>query len=134
MQDRVKAAFFEWLGSLTVGLLPLIAHGVLHIFGNPIKDWDDNWSADILFISIGNSGFSILSVFSRMRKAASSPLSGDARSVALMAATMVVMFAATALYGMAVSGHATAITIWGAVVTLVASAICSLYFEVALAG
>ena len=49
-------ALCDWIAGLVIGLMPLLAHLILHFGAKPTPDWDDNWSADLLFISITNSG------------------------------------------------------------------------------
>jgi hypothetical protein len=133
MREMVRAACFEWVSVSIVGMLPLIAHAVLHFFATPTRDWDDNWSADVLFIGISNSGLSIVTTFSRMRRTLFKELASSGRYVVLMGLTVTIMFIATALYGVAVSGLGTSLTIWGAVTVSLWSMLCSLFFELALA-
>ena len=129
-----KEAWCDWFAGLVIGLMPLLAHTVLHFGAKPTPDWDDNWSADLLFISISNSGLSAITVFARL-------IGGSVRLETMKPAirivwalTLVCFCLASLLYGAAVSGKGSAHTSTIAVIFLIASAICSLNFELALAA
>src|SRR4051794_21265419 len=55
---EVRAAIGDWVCGLLIGLMPLLAHALFHVAAKPIPDWDENWTGDLLFISISNSGLS----------------------------------------------------------------------------
>jgi hypothetical protein len=134
MEPAVRAAFASWASGLIIGLMPLAAHLALHTFATPVKEWDDNWSADVLFICITTSGLSVVSTFARMnegsvRRATLSLLAGP-----LLAVTLGCFLFAGLLYGMTVSGRANDWTFTGAMFLLVASAVSSLYFDLSLAA
>jgi hypothetical protein len=132
MQPAVRAAFWDWLSGVIIGLMPLMAHLALHHFSKPLPEWDDNWTPDVLVISITSSGFSLVNTFSVMR-AAEKPHSLQDYATLMMAGTIGCFLLAGALYGTAVSGRSNDWTFTGAVGLLFASAISSLYFELALA-
>jgi hypothetical protein len=134
MKPEVRAAFFEWIAGLIIGVTPLLAHGLLHIFADPAHGWDDTWAGDVLFVSITTSGLSAVTVFTRVAKGALTVSLLGSSACVLMAVTMVLFLFAGMLYGVVASGHAREITIWPAIVFLAGSAIVSLYFELTLAA
>lgn len=131
MSPAVKEAFCDWLASLLIGLTPLIAHALLHAFVEPSVAWEDNWSADILFVAITNSGVSVVTVFGRILKPDRIPLSSTAR--VLMAVTAVLFLCSGILYGAVASGHSKN-TIYISIAFLIGSGLTSMYFEMALAN
>jgi hypothetical protein len=134
MKPEVRAAFFEWVAGLIIGVTPLLAHGILHVFADPAHQWEDSWAGDVLFVSITTSGLSAVTVFTRLAKGVLTvPLLGPSSCV-IMAVTLVLFLLAGMLYGVVASGHAREITIWPAVVFLLCSGTASLYFELTLAA
>jgi hypothetical protein len=129
----VRIAWCDWMASMMIGLMPLLCHAVLHIAAKPPADWDDNWSPDLLFISITNSGVVTVTVFTRML--------GDTYSLTSMTPSMrivwglnIVCFAlASMLYGAAVTGMGNQFTGLTSTVFVVFTAFCSLTFELAVA-
>jgi hypothetical protein len=61
MKPEVRAAFFEWVAGLIIGVTPLLAHAILHIFADPAHQWEDSWAGDVLFVSITTSGLRAVS-------------------------------------------------------------------------
>jgi hypothetical protein len=118
---------------MMIGLMPLLCHAVLHFAARPPADWDDNWSPDLLFISITNSGVVTVTVFTRML--------GETYSITSMTPGMrviwglnIVCFAlASMLYGAAVTGMGNNATGLTSVLFVVFTAFCSLVFELAVA-
>ena len=129
----VRIALCDWAASMMIGLMPLLCHAVLHFAAKPPADWDDNWSPDLLFISITNSGVVTVTVFTRML--------GDTYSLASMTPSMrlvwgltIVCFAlASMLYGAAVTGMGNQFTGLTSVMFVIFTAFCSLTFELAVA-
>lgn len=129
----VRVAWCDWAASMMIGLMPLLCHAVLHFAAKPPPDWDDNWSPDLLFISITNSGVVTVTVFTRML--------GDTYSLASLTPSMrlvwgltIVCFAlASMLYGAAVTGMGNQFTGLTSVVFVIFTAFCSLTFELAVA-
>ena len=129
----VRVAWCDWMASMMIGLMPLLCHAVLHVAAKPPADWDDNWSPDLLFISITNSGVVTVTVFTRML--------GDTYSLASMTPSMrivwglnIVCFAlASMLYGAAVTGMGNQFTGLTSAVFVVFTGFCSLTFELAVA-
>ncbi len=130
MQPEIKAACWEWSSGLIIGLTPLLAHAILHMIADPATNWSDNWTADILFVSITNSGLSAVTVFSRSIKGA---LRLSPFCYALMALTLILFLFSGMMYGVVAIGHAKDLTIWPAIAVLFGSAIVSLIFEIAIA-
>lgn len=133
MSHPVRVAWCDWAASMMIGLMPLLCHAVLHFAARPPADWDDNWSPDLLFISITNSGVVTVTVFTRML--------GDTYSITSMTPGMrviwgltIVCFAlASMLYGAAVTGMGNQFTGLTSVVFVAFTAFCSLVFELAVA-
>ncbi len=134
MTSEVKAAFFDWLAGLLIGVTPLLAHAILHIFADPAHQWEDSWAADTLFVSITTSGLSAVTVFSRLSRGALTFANLEPSSCVIMAVTMILFLFAGMLYGVVASGHARDISIWPALIFLLGSVVVSLYFELALAA
>jgi hypothetical protein len=130
MQPEIKAATFEWFSSLLIGTTPLAAHFILHIIADPTVNWADSWTGETLFVSITNSGLSAVTVFSRVTKGALK-ISGSCNVI--MAFTLILFLFSGMMYGVVAIGHAKDMTIWPAVALLLASAVVSLVFEIAIA-
>lgn len=128
-----RVAWADWGAGMMIGLMPLMCHAILHVAARPPADWDDNWSPDLLFISITNSGLVTVTVFTRML--------GDTYSLTSMTPSMrivwglnIVCFAlASMLYGAAVTGMGNQFTGLTSTVFVVFTAFCSLTFELAVA-
>lgn len=125
-------AWCDWAAGLIIGLMPLAAHVLLHVAAKPTPDWDDNWSADLLFISISNSGLSAITVFARLIGGTYRLDRMTPRMRIVWALTLACFCLASLLYGAAVTGRGTQYTSITALLFLVFSAICSLNFELAL--
>lgn len=130
MTPAVKSAVAEWVSSLAIGCIPLAAHGLCSLVGDPATS-PGEWSTDLLYIAITNSGLSATTVFTRTSKGRRSLSVG---AYVLMAATILLLVIAAIVYGLRASGHAQQMNM-----TLVAapilfgSALVSMYFEVVLA-
>lgn len=127
-------AWCDWAAGLIIGLMPLAAHVLLHIAAKPTPDWDDNWSADLLFISISNSGLSAITVFARLIGGTIKLDRMSPRMRIVWALTLACFCLASLLYGAAVTGRGSDYTAFIAVLFLIFSAVCSLNFELALAA
>jgi hypothetical protein len=130
MKPQIQTACWEWASGLIIGLTPLLAHAILHMVADPSTNWADNWTADILFVSITNSGLSAVTVFSRSIKGA---LKLSPACYVLMALTLILFLFSGMMYGVVAIGHARDLTIWPAIALLLSSAIESLIFEMAIA-
>jgi hypothetical protein len=128
-----KVAWADWGAGMMIGLMPLLCHAILHIAARPPPDWDDNWSPDLLFISITNSGLVTVTVFTRMLGEAYSLASMTPVMRVIWGATIVCFALASMLYGAAVTGMGNGMTSMTSVVFVVFSAWCSLTFELAVA-
>jgi hypothetical protein len=128
-----KVAWADWGAGMMIGLMPLLCHAILHIAARPPPDWDDNWSPDLLFISITNSGLVTVTVFTRMLGEAYSLASMTPVMRVIWGATIVCFALASMLYGAAVTGMGNSMTSMTSVVFVVFSAWCSLTFELAVA-
>jgi len=131
--DHTKLARCDWLAGLLIGLLPLLAHGLLHVAAKPDPNWDDNWSADVLFISISNSGMSAVTVFTRAVGGLKTMTDMKPAMSIFWAMTLVCFCLSGMLYGASVTGNGSADMIIVAVVFLIGSAGCSYNFEMAMA-
>lgn len=114
--------------------MPLLAHVLLYFAAKPSPEWNDNWAADLLFISISNSGLSAISVFARIGGGSYSFEKMSQGNKIVWALTLVCFCLASLLYGAAVTGKANDHASWFAIAFLVFSAFCSLNFELALAA
>jgi hypothetical protein len=128
-----KVAWADWGAGMMIGLMPLLCHAILHIAARPPANWDDNWSPDLLFISITNSGLVTVTVFTRMLGEAYSLASMTPVMRVIWGATIVCFALASMLYGAAVTGMGNQMTSPTSVVFVVFSAWCSLTFELAVA-
>ena len=129
-----REAWCDWIAGLVIGLMPLLAHAILHFGAKPTPDWDDNWSADLLFISISNSGLSAVTVFARLIGGTVPLGEMKPRIRVVWALTLACFCLASLLYGAAVTGKGSEHTNLIAVLFLITSAVCSLNFELALAA
>jgi hypothetical protein len=132
MKPEVKAAFYDWLATVIIGLIPILCHGALWLFADPIPGFSDNWLIDVLFICISTSGLSVVTVFTRMRADGIKNL--DAASGTLMAVTVVLLVFSAMFYGMSASGHFHRGNLSACLILLGACTISSLYFELAIAN
>jgi hypothetical protein len=128
-----RVAWADWGAGMMIGLMPLLCHAILHVAARPPPDWDDNWSPDLLFISITNSGLVTVTVFTRMLGEAYSLASMTPVMRVIWGATIVCFALASMLYGAAVTGMGNGMTSMTSVVFVVFSAWCSLNFELAVA-
>jgi hypothetical protein len=128
-----RVAWADWGAGMMIGLMPLMCHAILHVAARPPPDWDDNWSPDLLFISITNSGLVTVTVFTRMLGEAYSLASMTPVMRVIWGATIVCFALASMLYGAAVTGMGNAMTSLTSAVFVVFSAWCSLTFELAVA-
>jgi hypothetical protein len=131
MNKEVAAAIWEWFASLIIGVMPLLMHAVLHLLAKPAANWEDSWAGD-MFVTISNSGLSVVTVFARAQKKLIG--AGRGSSNVNMAASLALFVVAGALYGLVATGHSSDHTIFAAIIILLGSAFTSLYFEIILAG
>ena len=132
MEPEVKDAVSEWSASFIVGCIPLAAHTIYALLGEPGSS-KSTWSIEILFIAITISGLSVVTTFIRIIKGTGS-LSGRRGAYVLMALTVLVLLAAAIVYGIAVSSpDERPKFIYAGLALLVFSATISMYFELALA-
>lgn len=127
------ATICDWAAGLLIGVIPLMAHVLLHYVGKPNPAWDDNWSADVLVISITNSGMSAVTIFIRMVGGQPKISNFRARMKIFWALTLILFCLASILYGVSVSGLSNGETIYVAAGFLFFSAFCSYNFEAAFA-
>ncbi len=132
MSIERKIAWCDWIGGMIIGLMPLLAHGVLWIGTKGQAGWSDNWAPDILFVTISNSGLAAISVFGRRLADVGGPLKPGRRIVWGM--TLASFALASMLYGADVTGMGNSHTWQVALFLMIFSAICSLIFEFDLAG
>jgi hypothetical protein len=130
MKPEIRAAVVEWLSGLSIGATPLLAHAFLHAFVEPPANWADSWTGETLFVSITNSGMSVVTVY--LKDVTDSPTK-TAGSKILMVITLFVFLFSGMAYGVAAAGIAKDVMIWPAVCFLCLSAIASLYFVIATA-
>jgi hypothetical protein len=127
MEPEIKAAVVEWLWSLFIGVTPLLTHGFLHTFVEPVvTTLPDNWTGETLFISITNSGLIFATFVSR-----GSPKKSFNLNI-LMGITLGVFLFSGMAYGLVSAGVAKDIIIWPAYCFLVMSGLASLYFAIAI--
>jgi hypothetical protein len=81
MSIERKIAWCDWIGGMIIGLMPLLAHGVLWIGTKGQAGWSDNWAPDILFVTISNSGLAAISVFGRRLAGVGGPLKPGRRKL-----------------------------------------------------
>jgi hypothetical protein len=65
---EVRDAFFEWLTSVAIGVIPLLAHFFMSIADPIASGTIGGWITDILFVAIATAGTSAVSVFARFAK------------------------------------------------------------------
>jgi hypothetical protein len=134
MNVQRKIAWCDWTAGMTIGLMPLLAHFVLWIAAKEQRGWSDNWTPDILFITISNSGLVAVSVFTRLLADAypiANLLPGQRIAWGLTLASFAL---ASMLYGADVTGMGNGRMWITACILMVFSGFCSLNFELALAG
>ena len=134
MQPKVKAAVYEWLAGIIIGVIPLGAHAVAYWSNTPLAGKDADWLSDILFVVISTSGASSVSVVNRLLNGKIKPSALASSAGVLSAATVALLVLAATLYGSAAVGHARPMAIWEAFGLLVGSLITSIYFELTLAA
>lgn len=131
--NATMIAWCDWAAGLVIGLMPLLCHVLLHFGARSAPDWDDNWSPDLLFITISNSGLVAVTVFTRMLGAHLSISSLTPAMRIVWGLTIVCFALASMLYGAAVTGMGNSWTGWIALSFVIFSAYCSLHFELAVA-
>jgi len=133
MSHPVRVAWCDWAAGMMIGLMPLLCHAVLHFAAKPPADWDDNWSPDLLFISITNSGVVTVTVFTRMLGDTYSMTSMTPGMRVIWGLTIVCFALASMLYGACVTGMGNQFTGLTSVLFVIFTAFCSLVFELAVA-
>lgn len=133
LQHAIVIAWCDWAASMTIGLMPLLCHMLLHFAAKSAPDWDDNWAPDLLFISISNSGLVAVTVFTRMLGAHLSISSLTPAMRIVWGLTIVCFALASMLYGAAATGMGNRWTGWASLIFVLFSAYCSLNFELAVA-
>lgn len=128
-----KEAICDWVAGLLIGIIPLLAHVLMHFVGRPDPGWNNNWSADILVISITNSGMSAITIFARLVTSSQVVSSFKAGMKIFWALTLICFCMASFLYGAAVSGPSGGYTTGISIAFLIFSAVCSYNFECAFA-
>lgn len=134
MKPQVRSAVFEWVAGIAIGAAPLLAHGLLHGFVDPVKGWEDSWTNDLLLFAITNSGLSAVSVFTRLSKGLLRNANLDASAIVMTALTLLLFLFAGMLYGISASGMARGASIWLSVLIALGSTVVSLYFEMTMAS
>ena len=133
LSHAIKIAWCDWTAGMTIGLMPLLCHLLLHFAARSAPDWDDNWAPDLLFISISNSGLVAVTVFTRLLGAHLSISSLTPAMRVVWGVTIVCFALASMLYGAAATGMGNRWTGWASLAFVVVSAYCSLNFELAVA-
>ncbi len=133
LDHAIEIAWCDWAAGMIIGLMPLLCHLLLHFAAKSAPDWDDNWSPDLLFITISNSGLVAVTVFTRMLGAHLSISSLTPVMRIVWGMTIVCFALASMLYGAAATGMSNRLTGWTAMLFVVFSAYCSLTFELAVA-
>lgn len=119
---------------MMIGLMPLLAHFVLWIAAKEQKGWTDNWAPDLLFITISNSGLVAVSVFTRLLTGSYTLANLSPGQRVVWGLTLASFALASMLYGADVTGMGNDHAWLTALVLMIFSAICSLNFELTLAG
>jgi hypothetical protein len=133
IRSETKMALGDWICGLLIGIMPLLMHGLFHFAAKPIPDFDENWSPDLLFISISNSGLSAVLAISRIVTGEYGFQQSSSLFKITTALNLLVFGFAGALYGVAVTGQKNDATILIAIAFLILSAIFSLNFEITMA-
>ena len=133
VEHALKIAWCDWAAGMVIGLMPLLCHLLLHFAARSAPDWDDNWTPDLLFITISNSGLVAVTVFTRMLGAYLSISSLTPPMHLVWGLTIVCFALASMLYGAAVTGMGNRGTGWTALLFVLFSGYCSLNFELAVA-
>jgi len=127
-------AWCDWGMGLTIGLMPLLTHGVLWIATKNQPGWTDNWAPDLLFVTISNSGLVAVSVFTGLLAGTYSMANLSPMKRVVWGLTLATFALSSMLYGADVTGMGNEHATLTALILMVFSAICSLNFELALAG
>jgi hypothetical protein len=133
MSAEKKIAYCNWIAGMAIGLMPLLAHVLLYVAAKPQQGWTDNWSPDLLFITISNSGLAALSVFVKMATGDQRIRNSPARLIVVWVLLLLCFAFSSMLYGATVSGQGNDSTWITAIVLMILAAVCSLNFELALA-
>ena len=134
MRHETKIAIGDWICGLLIGLMPFLAHALFRIAARPVPDWDDNWAADLLFISISTSGLSAVVAIGRLITGEYGFRREGSLFKIIMALNLIIFGFAGTLYGAVVTGRANDNTSTTALVFMVLSAVFSLNFEISLAN
>lgn len=134
MTKETKIAWCDWMAGMIIGLMPLLAHFVLWIAAKPQNGWTDNWAPDLLFITISNSGLVAVTVFTRLLAGAYTISNLSPGNRVVWGLTLASFALAAMLYGADVTGMGNGNAWITALILMIFSAICSLNFELALAG
>lgn len=128
MEPAVRDAVGEWCSGALIGVIPLITHFGTVIFVDASVSATD-WSKDMLFIVMSNSGLSALSAFRNLPDSSSR----KTRHKILMALTILCVALAALVYGQTPPTHYNIIEMIKIGVLLVVSLLISLLFEMSLA-
>ena len=110
-----------------------MAHGLLFVAGNVPDSWVHNWNGDILFISLSLCGVAILGLWIKVN-AADLDFQMRGWSAFFLALTIVLLALTALLYGSIANGNSVPATFWAALALMALSALCSLYFDLAVAA
>jgi hypothetical protein len=130
---EVRDAFFEWLTAIAIGVIPLLAHLLMHYAGPPSNGPEGAWTVDVLFVAITTSGTSAVSVFTRFAKGKMKDFRLGPTSIFLMTLTILFLVMSGMLYGTVARGQVSPYApqfAWG---LLVGAALASFAFEMGLA-
>ena len=134
MSVERRFAWCDWIAGMTIGLMPLLAHFVLWAAAKGQPGWANDWTPDLLFITISNSGLAAVTVFARMVAGADRGPSLSPRLRVVWGFTLATFALASMVYGAVVTGMGNDRAWMVATVLLALSAYFSLIFELASAN
>jgi hypothetical protein len=134
MTKEKKVAWCDWLAGMIIGLMPLLTHFVLWVATKRQGNWADNWVPDLLFVTISNSGLVAVTVFTRLLAGAYDMSSFSPAKRVVWGLTLASFALAAMLYGADVTGTGNDKAWITSLILLIFSAICSINFELAIAG
>jgi hypothetical protein len=129
---EVRDAFFEWLTSVTIGIIPLLAHFFMSIADPIARGTISGWITDILFVAIATAGTSAVSVFARFAKRKIRSFRLGPSAIFLMTVTILLLVFAAMIYGAVACGHVGPFSLLLALGLMFGSVIASLAYELSI--
>ncbi len=124
----------EWAAGVLIGLLPIMAHALVYVAAEPNPAWENDWSPDILFVTISNSGICVARLPIRCIAEPEILRRISAETIMCWLALFASLVCAAMLYGVCVSDKESLYTLDVAVGILVLALVVSWNYEMTIAA